>query len=84
VVYDWDLSSSVTVDVSAALAPGTRYEVRDAQNYFGPAVAAGVYDGGPIRLPMTGLIIAPANGNVPVAPVHTAPQFGAFILLPLP
>jgi len=84
VVYDWDLSSSVTVDVSAALAPGARYEVRDAQNYFGAAVASGVYDGGPIRLPMTGLTIAPANGNVPVAPVHTAPQFGAFVLLLLP
>jgi hypothetical protein len=82
-VYNWDLASSVTVDVSAALTPGTRYEVRDAQNYFGSPVASGVYEGGPIRVPMTGLAIAPANGNVPVQPVHSAPQFGAFVLVPL-
>ncbi|HEY3455143.1 MAG TPA: malectin domain-containing carbohydrate-binding protein [Bryobacteraceae bacterium] len=83
VVYNWDLASSVAVDVSAALTPGTRYEVRDAQNYFGPPVASGVYDGGLIRIPMTGLAIAPASGNVPVEPVHSAPQFGAFVLVPL-
>jgi hypothetical protein len=83
VVYNWDLASSVSVDVSAALTRGKHYEVRDAQNYFGAPVASGVYDGGLIRIPMTGLTIPPANGNVPVEPVHSAPQFGAFVLVPL-
>jgi hypothetical protein len=83
-VYNWDLASSVAVDVSAAIAPGTRYEVRDAQNFYGSAVATGTYNGTPIVIPMTGLTIAAPNGAVPNAPVHTAPQFGTFVLLPLP
>jgi hypothetical protein len=84
VVYNWDLASSVAVDVGAALTPGSRYEVRDAQNFFGAPVSTGTYSGAPIGIPMTGLTIPAPNGNVPTAPVHTALQFGTFVLLPLP
>jgi hypothetical protein len=56
--------------------------VRDAQNFYGSAVATGTYNGTPIVIPMTGLTIAAPNGNVPSPPIHTAPQFGTFVLLP--
>lgn len=82
-IYNWDLSATVSVDVTGAIAPGTRYQVLDAQNYFGAPVAAGTYDGAPISIPMAGLTIATPNGSVPTQPMRTAPQFGAFVLIPL-
>ncbi|HMJ23955.1 MAG TPA: hypothetical protein VK513_18705, partial [Terriglobales bacterium] len=82
-IYNWSLAPTVSVNVTGAITPGTRYQVLDAQNYFGPPVASGTYDGTPISIPMTGLVVATPNGSVPTPPVHTAPQFGAFVLIPL-
>jgi hypothetical protein len=82
VIYNWDLNSSVPVDVSGVLGVGTSYEVRDAENFFGPAVLTGTYDGKPIAIPMTNLKPAATNGVFPTPPKHTAPEFGAFIVLP--
>jgi len=70
------------VDVSSVLTPGAFYQIRDAQNYYGPVVASGVYSGNPITIPMTGLSAARPNGTVPQQPPHTAPVFGTFVLLP--
>jgi hypothetical protein len=70
------------VDVSSILTAGQQYVVQDALNFFGPPVASGVYDGSPVVIPMAGLSIAALVGdNVPFAPVHTAPQFGTFVLM---
>jgi hypothetical protein len=82
VIYNWDRSARVAVDVSNSIARGARYEVRDAQNFFGPPVASGTYTGAPLDIPMTGLTPGSPNGAVPTAPKHSAPEFGAFILLP--
>ena len=83
-VFNWARQSSVPVDIAAAaLAVGTQYEVRDAQNFFGPPVAAGVYNGSPITIPMAGLTATPVVGNAPIQPGHTGPEFAAFVLLPL-
>jgi hypothetical protein len=73
----------VSVDISGAIAVGTPYQIRDAENYFGPPIVTGIYDGAPVSIPMTGLSIATPNGAVPTTPTHTAPQFGAFVLVPL-
>lgn len=81
VVYNWNLQSSVPVDVSGVLTPGQLYVVRDAQNFFGPPVASGTYGGGSITIPMTGLTVATPVGNVPSRPSHTGPEFGAFVVL---
>lgn len=81
VIYNWDLRPEVAVDVSGLLNPGARFEVRDTENYFGEPVVSGVWNGGPVTIPMTGLRIAPAAGDVPVPPVHTAPEFGAFVVV---
>jgi len=81
VIYNWDLKPSVPVDVSAVLKPGDSYVVKDAENFYGSAVLSGTYSGGSINVPMTGLTVAPTVGTFPVAPKHTAPEFGVFVVL---
>ncbi|MFN3324128.1 MAG: malectin domain-containing carbohydrate-binding protein [Bryobacteraceae bacterium] len=84
VVYNWAMENSVSVNLSGVLAPGTRYEVRDAQNFYSAPVTSGTYSGGSISIPMTRTTVAPTVGSVPIPPSHTGPEFGAFVLLPLP
>lgn len=84
VVYNWDRKSSVDVDISMAINPGQRFEIRDAQNFFGAPVLTGLFDGSRVSLPMGGLKAAEPIGIVPVPPRHTAPEFGVFVLLPVP
>lgn len=79
-VYNWPQSATVSVDVSAVLSVGQGYEVRNAADFFGAAVANGTYDGSPIVLPMTGLSVATPVGVA--APPATGPKFNVFILLP--
>ena len=82
-IINWDRVPQVAVDLSGAGLPiGTRFEVRDAQNFYGAPVVSGTYTGGAVTVPMTGLIAAPPIGNAPIVPAHTAPQFGAFVLMP--
>jgi hypothetical protein len=59
VVYNWDLNPTVAVDVSAAIAVGTRYEVKNVRDFSGPSVASGTYTGGSIVVPMTGTASGP-------------------------
>ncbi len=80
-VFNWDKKSTVAVDVSAAMAVGQAYEVRNAQDFFGAPVLQGTYAGGSITLPMTGLTVAAPIGGT--APPPTGPEFNAFVLLPL-
>ena len=82
VIYNWSLADRVRVDVSSVLHQGAGYEIRDAQNFFGKPVAEGVWKGGAIAIPLTGLRPAAPAGSVPAAPRHTAPEFAAFVLLP--
>ncbi len=59
-------TATVSVDVSSILTVGASYEVRNAQNFFGPPVLSGVYAGGLLTLPMTGLTVAaPIGGTLP-------------------
>ena len=83
-IYNWPSSKTVEVDISkAGLKNGDKFEVRDAQNFYGKPVLAGTYDGKPLVVPMTGLTVAPLVG-LPASyktPEHTAPEFGAFVLV---
>jgi hypothetical protein len=54
IVYNWDKQVLVDVDISQVLTRGAKYEIRNAQDYFGAPIAGGIYDGTPIRLPMAG------------------------------
>jgi hypothetical protein len=85
IVFNWGDQEEVEVSTSGLrLGVGDRFEVRDAQNYFGPPVAAGIHVWGrPIVIPLTRLVPAPPVGNAPLAPTHTAPEFTTFILVPV-
>ena len=80
-IYNWDKNESIAVDVTSVLTVGKTFEIRDAQNIFGPAVVSGTYAGGKVVIPMTGLSVMQPNGVVPNPPQHTAPQFGAFVIV---
>jgi len=80
-IYNWNLGSTVVVDVSNVLTLGKHYEVRNAQDFFGAPVLSGTYNGGSISIPMAGLIVAQPQGVVPNQPKPVGPGFGAFVLL---
>ena len=78
-IFNWDQVATAFVDLSSVLSPGDTYVVRDAQNFYGPAVETGVYAGNPVAIAMTGLTKSAPVGFA--APAHTAPQIGTFIVL---
>ena len=80
-VYNWDRAATASVSVQGLLDKGTAYEVRNAQNFFGPAVVSGIYQGTPITLPLAGLATAVPVGVA--APAATGPDFQVFVLLPV-
>ena len=79
-VYNWANQSSVSVDLTGILAPGTGFEIRNAHDFFGAPVVTGTYSGGSVSIPMTGLSVAAPVGWG--APATTGPEFGAFVVLP--
>jgi hypothetical protein len=82
-VYNWSHAGSVQVDLTGVLKTGDRYEIIDAQN---PSmiVASGSYSD-PASISMNGLVAAqpvgPASGQGQGTRIHTAPEFGAFIVV---
>src|SRR5262249_15800961 len=44
-IYNWELASSVSVDVSRILPLGQLFEVRNARDFFGPPILTGTYQG---------------------------------------
>ena len=79
VVYNWSGSATQAVDLTGVVSPGAAYEIRNAQNFYGPLVASGTYAGGSITLPMTGLTQGAPVGFA--APPLTGPAFNTFIVL---
>jgi PKD repeat protein len=80
-VFNWDLQNTVSVNVTGVLSVGQSYEVRNAQNFFGPPVLTGTYNGSPLQLPTSGLSMASPVGFA--APQATGPEFNVYVLLPL-
>jgi hypothetical protein len=80
IVYNWDLKDAVEVDAGGLLPLGAKYEVRDAQNYFGAPIQTGTYDGKPLRLALKNLKPAQLIGGT-VRLETTAPEFAVLILL---
>jgi hypothetical protein len=79
IIYNWDLSPTVAVDLSSILTVGDQYVIQDAQNFYGPAVVSGPYAGGTVEIPMTGLAKATPIGFA--TPPHTAPAYGTFVVM---
>jgi hypothetical protein len=78
IVYNWNGSSSVNVNVSSVLANGDSYSVYAAENYGSP-VLTGTYTGGTIAIPMTGGTVAqPTGWTTTIATLR--PAFGVFVI----
>jgi hypothetical protein len=86
VVYNWDLADSVEVDLSAALQPGSRFELRHVHDLLGPPVLAGTYDGSPVSIPMTEVPPPDPIGYAgAIDPTETPrKELGVFLLLGCP
>ena len=80
-VYNWTLQNTVQVNVGSVLKVGDSFEVKDSQNYYGPAVLTGVYNGQPLTLPMSLTAQAATSGPAKRPPVHTGKEFNAFVLI---
>ena len=84
VVLNWDKAASVSVDLSKILRVGDRYEVRNGNSPFGPAVLVGTYAGGALSLPMAGVQPPKPLTGWKITPPNTAPEFGAFSVRRVP
>jgi hypothetical protein len=82
IVYNWDLDKTVDVDLKGVLKAGDRYKVISAQDFFGPAVAEGTYDGKPVKLPMKEYRAPAPIGKEDYTPPATGPEFNVFVVLP--
>ena len=80
IVYNWSHQGSVEVDLSSVLQHGQAYEVRDAEDFFGPPVANGSYAGGMIELPLDGSPVARSITGQSTA--ATGIEFAAFVVVP--
>jgi hypothetical protein len=81
IIYNWQGSGSVSVDISSWASSGDIIEVRYGGNFLGdPVVAAFVYSGANLSVPMSKVPIARPIGAAE-KPSDTLPTFGAFVLL---
>ena len=81
IINNYSKSATVNIDLSSVLHAGDSFEIRNAQDYYGPLVASGTYQGGPISIPMAGLTIAQPIGWSGAMIRSSGPDFGAFILI---
>ncbi len=80
IVAYWQGTSPVSVDPTGILSLGNSYTVQDAQNYFGPAVASGIWNGGTISIPLGGTL-PPKVGNDSRPISHTSSDFAVYVLM---
>ena len=90
VIYNWEYTSSISIDAlqmdEIGLQNGDKYEIRNAQNFFGtPVVAEATYNGGSITVPILNdsdpALPFDGNGgyykqNMP----NTAPRFNVYVI----
>ena len=82
IVYNWAQQSTISVDVSGVLHMGDRYVVQNAQDFYGPPVASGVYTGGPLQLPMVRFTPPSPIGVDTAGPAPvTGPTFNVLVLM---
>jgi len=86
IVYSFSGAATVTVDLSSTgLANGQSYTIRNAQNYYGPAVATGTFNA---SIPTISVSLSGAAATVATpagysfTPATTCPQFCPMIVVP--
>jgi len=82
VVYNWGRKPAVAVDLSGVLKSGQRYRIVSAQDYYGPAVLVGTFDGQAVQVPMKAYRAVPPIGRPDHKPPVTGPVFNVFVVLP--
>jgi hypothetical protein len=83
-IFNWSLLDQVSVDLSGSGLPiGARYEIRDAENFLGPALVTGTYGGTAVSIPMKNLVAGLPIGNAGFSTPHTPAEFGTFVLIAL-
>lgn len=81
-IYRWDGVGSAAVDLGdAGVGNGDRYEVHDAQNFYGPLVASGTYPGSPNTVNLLLASSQPAQPAGLPTPDKTGPEFNAFVVV---
>jgi hypothetical protein len=80
-VYNWDKQPTVGIDLSSSgLAVGETFEVKDAQNFFGPPILTGTLPSNRIiSVSLTGLSSVGRLGDDRPR-THTAPDFAALVV----
>jgi len=82
IVYNWAQQSAVSVDVSGILNRGDRYVVQNAEDFYGPPIASGIYTGRPLDLPMVSITPPSPIGIATAQPAPvTGPTFDVFVLM---
>jgi hypothetical protein len=81
-VFNWGEATKVDFDLrQVGIRAGIGYEIRDAQNFFGPPVASGVSKGEPVSIPLNSTAVAPIHGPLKhFTNQHTAAEFNAFVV----
>lgn len=83
-LYNWDLQPVVSIALDSVLSPGQPFQIYNAQNYFGPPVASGIFNGQSIQIHMDQLQatepVGDWNQDGTPAPINSAPEFATFIL----
>lgn len=77
-VFNWDQHPRVKVNLDRVLAPGRKFEIRNAQDYFGVPVVTSEYAGGEVAIPLTDQKAAVPAGWP--APASTGREFNVFML----
>lgn len=83
VIYNWAKQNIVQVNVSGVLKTGDDYKVYDVSNLKAGPVLTGKYQGGNIGISMQLTQVELPYGNLPNDGrfVHTAPDFGTFLIV---
>jgi hypothetical protein len=80
IVYNWGSAGSVNLDLGGTLPAGSRYEVRNVQDWYGAPVTTGTFGGGSISIPMGGVAPPTVVGGAPHTPPRTGPDFDVFVV----
>jgi hypothetical protein len=77
-VFNWDGKDAVELDLKGAgLKPGQKFQVHNVLDLYGKPVAQAVYDGKPLRVPMSRSPIAPDFDAFLVVPAESFASFQA-------
>lgn len=86
IIYSYSGSSTATIDLSSiGLVNGQSFTIRNAQNYYGPAVATGTFNAASptIAVSLSGAAATVATpAGYSYTPATTCPQFCPMIVVP--